>query len=189
MIQGEGGIGWKILADLLILVTVLTTYGSFEIVAENAAVSWTYAIFAVAASITTGYMGKRTEEGAKLQGRILGFKDFLRKAEKDKLERLVDENPTYFYDILPYAYVLGVSDKWARNFEQIHILPPNWYRADDMGMFNAYMFLNHMNYCNTAMSNGIHIAAPESPSGGGGFSGGGGGFSGGGAGGGGGGSW
>ena len=47
--------------------------------------------------------------------------------EKDKLEMLVNDNPNYFFDILPYAYVLGVSDIWSKKFESIAIAPPTWY--------------------------------------------------------------
>ena len=41
----------------------------------------------------------------------------MKTVEKDKINELVEENPNYFYDILPYAYVLGVSDKWSKKFE------------------------------------------------------------------------
>ena len=58
-------------------------------------------------------------------------------AEKEKLETLVMENPTYFYDILPYTYVLGISDKWIKKFESIAIEPPQWYGGTD---FNYIRF-------------------------------------------------
>lgn len=61
-------------------------------------------------------MPKRTPYGTQIFGRVLGFKRFLLTAEKNRLEALVMDNPTYFYDILPYTYVLGVSDKWIEKF-------------------------------------------------------------------------
>lgn len=30
---------------------------------------------------------------------------------------MVTNNPICFYDILPYTYVLGISDKWIKKFE------------------------------------------------------------------------
>lgn len=36
------------------------------------------------------------------------------------------QDPTYFYDILPYTYVLGVSDKWIKQFETIGLQSPDW---------------------------------------------------------------
>jgi uncharacterized membrane protein YgcG len=146
----------------------------------------------------TVIMRKRTEPGNKWYGQLLGFKNFIDKAEKDRILTLVEQNPSYFYNVLPYAYVLGVTDKWAKNFENIGLQPPNWYHGYyGSPMFNTIMFTSlmthHMNGFQSAMA-----ARPQSRSGGfggsGGYSGGGfgggGGFSGGGFGGGGaGGSW
>ena len=112
------------------------------------------------------YVPGRTEESHRNLEKITGFKKFLETAEKDRLEMLVHEDPKYFYNILPFAYVLDVSDKWVDKFEGIAIEPPEWYSGH--GAFTA--------------------AAPRQSSSGGG-SGGGGGVSGGGSGGGGGGSW
>ncbi len=44
---------------------------------------------------------KRTAYGNEILGKCLGFKRFLTVTEKDKLEMLLKENPSYFYDILP----------------------------------------------------------------------------------------
>lgn len=88
-------------------------------------------------------MPKRTEYGTRILGRIKGFKNFLEIAEKDKLEAMVNENPNYFYDILPYAYVLGVSNKWIKKFESIKMEEPHWYRG--YNTFDLYYFNNFMN--------------------------------------------
>ena len=139
---------------------------------------------------------KRTEYGAKMLGRIKGFRNFLVTAEKEKLEAMVMENPTYFYDILPYTYVLGVSNKWIKKFEEIAIPEPNWYQGNST--FNIVNFNNSFNsLMNTAASS--MTSTPSSSGGSGSSSSGsswggssgssGGGSSGGGSGGGGGSSW
>ena len=135
--------------------------------------------------IISGKFNYRTEFGNKIYGRIIGFKKFLETAEKDQLEHLVMENPTYFYDILPYTYVLGVSDKWIKKFESIAIEPADWYESSTA--FNIITF----NSCLTSAMRTARMSYSSS-SGGSSFSGGGssgGGSSGGGSGGGGGGSW
>ena len=135
--------------------------------------------------IISGKFNYRTEFGNKIYGRIIGFKKFLETAEKDQLEHLVMENPTYFYDILPYTYVLGVSDKWIKKFESIAIEPADWYESSTT--FNIITF----NSCLTSAMRTARMSYSSS-SGGSSFSGGGssgGGSSGGGSGGGGGGSW
>ena len=134
-------------------------------------------------------MYARTEYGSKILGKIKGFKNFLVNARKDELEQLVNENPTYFYDILPYTYVLGISEKWIKKFEEINITSPSWY--DSTSDFNVISFGNSMNKTFASTSNAMSSSPSESGGGSGGSSGGssGGGSSGGGSGGGGGGSW
>ena len=156
-----------------------------------------------ASTILTGILGifmrKRTHFGNNILGKLLGFKNFLEFAEKDRLERLVEENPSYFYDVIPYAYVLGVSDKWAKKFEGIAIAPPTWYYGYT-NSFTPFIFYSMLFHSMSHMQSSM-IARPVPVNtrgggfggmGGGGFGGGGfsgGGFSGGGFGGGGGGRW
>lgn len=122
----------------------------------------------------------KTDQYTELLGRVLGFRDFIRTAELDKLNELVEEDPQYFYHIMPYAYVLGLSKKWIKNFEDLPMqAPPTWYRGShDMTGFDYYMMGRMMSDCSSSVSNNIVI--PSSSGGGGGFSGGGGGWSGGG---------
>ena len=133
-------------------------------------------------------MPARTEYGTKMLGKIRGFKRFLETARKEELERLVEENPSYFYDILPYTYVLGVSSKWIKKFETMNLRSPDWY--DSANAFTVSDFgrsiNNAFNTTNSAMSSSPSSSGSSS-GGGGGSSGGG--LSGGGSGGGGGSSW
>lgn len=140
------------------------------------------------------FMNKRTKQGNMWLGQILGFKDFILSCEKDRLELLVHDNPTVFYEILPYAYVLGVSDVWSKKFESINVMEPSWYRSSyGNDVFTTTMFYRHFNRCYNDISHAsTYIPPTTSGKGGGSFGGGGssfGGFSGGGFGGGGGGSW
>lgn len=133
---------------------------------------------------------RRTEYGASVYGQVLGLKRFIDTAEKHRLEMLVEESPEIFYDVLPYAYVLGVSDKWSKKFENIAIQQPDWYVSATPGNFNSYLLWRSLSR-NMSTMNSTMTSIPQSKgSSGGGFSGGsGGGFSGGGFGGGGGGGW
>lgn len=147
----------------------------------------------VSALVTLAISGKiksKTEYGMEIYGRILGFKRFLETAEKRKLEMLLEENPSYFYNILPYTIVLGVSDIWADKFKDLVVEPPQWYGGSSVG--DAFVLGMFMGSFNNSLSvfNDTMLSAPKAPSNfGGGGSSMGGGSSGGGAGGGGGGSW
>lgn len=133
-------------------------------------------------------MPKRTQYGNQMLGKIKGFKNFLQTVEKDKLESMVLQNPNYFYDILPYTYVLGVSDKWISKFETISMQAPSWYNSPtgfNTTTFGSFMKTT-MASTNRAMSSSPSSSSSSGSSGGGSS---GGGSSGGGSGGGGGGSW
>jgi uncharacterized membrane protein YgcG len=133
-------------------------------------------------------MDKRTDKGLALYGKVLGLKKFIELAEKDKLEMIVHDDPEYFYKILPYAYVLNVTDTWAKKFESITIQPPQWYVGP--GPFNHFFFVRSLNSSMHRMTSAMtSLPAAKGGRGGGGFGSGGGGFSGGGFGGGGGGRW
>ncbi len=129
---------------------------------------------------------RRTKYGTEILGKIKGFKRFLETVEKDKLESLVEKNPTYFYDILPYTYVLGISDKWMKKFEFITIQAPTWYDSTD-----DFNFISFSSFINSTMSSADNLMSSDYDSNSS-YSGGsssGGGSSGGGSGGGGGSSW
>lgn len=131
---------------------------------------------------------KRTEIGNQYYGRMLGFREFLQTAEKDRINMLVEQNPHYFYSTLAYAMVLGVTDKWAKNFESIVTQPPSWYRTDGYGPnFNTIIFANALNNSMSSFNSAMSTPQPQSTTSSGGSIGGG--FSGGGSGGGGGSSW
>ena len=140
--------------------------------------------------IISGKIKSRTSYGTEILGRILGFKRFLETAEKRKLEMLLEENSSYFYNILPFTIVLGVSDLWADKFKDLSVEPPQWYSGPSMGQaFVLGAFMGSFNNSLTSL-NDTMLSAPKAPTNfGGGGSSMGGGSSGGGAGGGGGGSW
>ena len=136
--------------------------------------------------------GKRTEQGTIWIGQILGLRNFIEVAEHDRLVALAEETPEIFYDILPYAYVLGVTDVWSKKFESIAISQPEWYVGTNPN-FSSYLLWSSLNRSMSTLSSSmVSVPAPKGSTGGGGTfggGGGGGGFSGGGFGGGGGGSW
>jgi uncharacterized membrane protein len=120
---------------------------------------------------------------------ILGFREFLTRAEKDRLERMGDSH--LFSKLLPYAMALDVTDNWAKAFQGIYQQPPEWY-VSPVGIrtFDPYTFSHAIRSVTSNLSSAMFSAprgSGRSGGGGGGF--GGGGSSGGGFGGGGGGSW
>ncbi len=142
-----------------------------------------YGIIGIVVSVICVYqMPKKNKLALKLLGHIEGYKKFLKTAEQKRLQELMKENPYYCYDMVPYAYVLGIVKEWVEKFEGLNIENPGWY----VGRFSFKSF----NKFTTSMSD---YSVPTTSNGGiskssGGFSSRGG-RSGGGFGGGGGGSW
>lgn len=143
--------------------------------------------------IATINMGRRSDYGRDKLGKIVGLRNFIEMADKERLEFLVHDDPKYFYNVLPYAYVLGVSDIWSKKFEGIAMPPPEGY---DGPHFSPVLYTNRLNNMMYRTEQSMTSVPVSKGSGGGGFGGGsfgggggGGGFSGGGFGGGGSGGW
>lgn len=128
---------------------------------------------------------EKSEYEKEIYSRIIGFKEFIEVAEKDKLEMLLDEDPEYFYKILPYAQVLNITDKWIDKFELIAIPQSTYYDYGYIG--SSTRGLRNLDSTLDRVGSTMIVKEPSSSSSEGGFSGGG--CSGGGSGGGGGSSW
>ncbi len=89
------------------------------------------------------YFEQYTAKGREYLGRLRGLKQYIEVAEKDMMEAMIKENPTLFYDVLPYAYVLGVSDVYMKKFESIPLESPTWLVTDNI--LSLYMTIWLMN--------------------------------------------
>lgn len=86
--------------------------------------NWLYTLSFIAIFITGFFsiiMERKTAYGEMIIAKVMGFRNYLDVAEKNQIELLAEENANYFYDILPYAYVLNVSKKWIDKFDKKNI--------------------------------------------------------------------
>ena len=133
------------------------------------------------------FLVTRTKEYTEKLNDIIGFKNFIMLAEKDQLEMMLEDDPQFYYHVLPYAQVLGVTNKWEEKFANITIQPPQWLAGDALTTYVEFRIINSMIRSSMGrMSSGM-VSRPSSSGsngfgGGGGFGGGhsGGGFGGGG---------
>ncbi len=141
---------------------------------------------ALVGSVCGGYLC-RTEEYTAQLGQILGFKQFILYTERDKIEFMLKENPEFYYHILPYAQVLGVTDAWTDKFKGLDLKPPTYasYNTTNF-VFDCMVWNSLFRSMNSNLARNM-VSRPSSSSHAGGHGGGfGGGFGGGGFGGGGG---
>ena len=117
-----------------------------------------------------------TPEGRKIKDEIEGFKLFIKTVEGDEG---FDKKPETFDKYFPYAYVLGLENKWANKFEEalsIANYTPDWCDSTFYvsGRFNAVAFTSGFSSSfSSSMSSATSAPGSSSGSGGGGFSGGG----------------
>lgn len=116
-------------------------------------------------------LAKKNKLGQLIMSQLLGLKHFLDVAEKHRLKKLAADNPSYFFDILPFAYILDVSDKWIEKFQNIMDKNPDWYVGNN---FNKNKFKTLTESLNkTTIPTRENGGIKTSSSGGGGFCGGG----------------
>jgi len=160
------------LVNIFVLVCFYNEYDSFaslDLLMSVTIGGWIIALFGARICHDSKY---RLEKMSLL----LGFREFIEKSELPMLKAQVDENPSYFFDVLPYAMVFDLTDKWVKKFKEIDIQNPDWYEGSSA--LTSYMLADHISH---AVSNQIsksinvssHDTTPSSSSSGGGFSGGG----------------
>ena len=137
-------------------------------------------IFIMIGAYITRDVITRTEDGYRVKGEIMGFKEFIETVDKPRLEALLAETPTLFYDIIPYAYVLDVHKKWVDKFEGIALQPADWYSSSEAfsyGIMASFVTegLAGMSASFSGFSSVVDLMTDSfsNSSGGGGFSGGG----------------
>lgn len=147
-------------------------------------------------------MPARTAKGSAMLAQAKGFEQYLRTAEANQIK--FEEAQNIFSRYLPYAIIFGVSERWAKVFDDVQALAgeagyaldmPTWYVFHNTNMAWNYLILAESldGFATTAAGTFTAPAAASAgtpgSSGGSGFSMGGGFSGGGGFGGGGGGSW
>ena len=132
-----------------------------------------FVIAGVASGLIVAAFGRimpaRTVEGARALERVLGFEEFLRRVEGDRLHRVV-KTPEMFERFLPFAMAFGVERKWARAFQDIYREPPTWYVGSTVGPFDLSGFSSRLGDLSSRAESSMS-SSPRS-SGGSGFSGG-----------------
>ena len=81
-----------------------------------------------------------SKTGQEKLGQVLGLRNYINVAEKDRIAMLVEEDPEVFFEILPYASVLGVSDKWIKDFQ----IPDSNIKIDEETLLNIAILSRFM---------------------------------------------
>ena len=78
------------------------------------------AIFVIVSQILAGFAAihgsRRTEAGLQARNEILGLRKYLSTITLGELQRILENNPDYYFAMAPYAMALGVDRAFARQF-------------------------------------------------------------------------
>jgi uncharacterized membrane protein YgcG len=87
-------------------------------------------------------MPRMNNKARLLVDHLMGFREFIRAAETERLEVLIKEDPSYFGLTLPFAIVMGEGDAWAAKFDDLITVPPEWYQGYDGSSYSTSLFVN-----------------------------------------------
>lgn len=136
------GVLKKALSVALVLVVVYFIYRQTQSIVSI--VSFEFMVIGIVATTLPILFSSRfnvvSDYFKSVAGDLLGFKDFIEKAEVPQLERLSAENPSYYYDVIPYAMVFGLSEMWTKKFSTIPLAQPDWYDSYYSDPYTSYFY-------------------------------------------------
>lgn len=119
-----------VLSLILIMVpVVLTSYPAFIIDTNNLII---YIFSMICIFIIVGIsnsMSNRTLYGSMMLHKIVSYKNYLIKADNYIVIDEYVKNKNLYYDVLPYTYVFGISDRWLERFKNEKVKCPKWYKT------------------------------------------------------------
>lgn len=167
-----------VLALITIALGFTISIGNFA-TASDEATRIDLMVYSLIATIITLVLALKSKgmksKGIELYGRVKGFRTFIETAEKDKIEKISAENPEYFFDILPFAYSLGLTNEYISKFENIKvpkkigsIVSSNWTEEepcrdelDEKFEMPANEFKNRMNPTMANINYVVGLQKPE----------------------------
>ncbi len=70
---------------------------------------------------------------------LLGLKEFISRAERDKIKFFLKEDKHFLDKLLPYAILFGLNKHWLNLYRELNAPLPDWY-AGDIGNFGMIDF-------------------------------------------------
>ena len=73
----------------------------------------------------------RTKFGNEYLGQVDGFRLSLLNMNKNQLQEILNNNPNYFYDMVPYASVFGILNEWMSKGKGLITNRPEWHITNE----------------------------------------------------------
>ncbi len=138
---------WALVISIIVLILSLLSYFVLEDLDPRLSFLYNLSFICIIVNLFfMAFMKRKTEYGEQITAKVKGFRNFLITAEKSKLEALVQENPHYFYNILPYTYALNISKKWIKKFEDISMPEVDMGNFDYSSSYSYYSLYDNVYY-------------------------------------------
>lgn len=103
--------------DLLLGIFACIVWLILGIWAGEAGVAIFVILIQLIAGFATAHSGRRTEGGIQARNEIWGLRKYLRTVTFGELQRILEHNPDYYFDLAPDALALGVNKIFAKQFK------------------------------------------------------------------------
>ena len=95
-------------------------------------------------------LSDRTKYGSMVLSEAYGLKYYLETISASELKSKIEENSNYYYDMIPYAYVLDSLECWIKKGRDIITNPPDWYvPSSEFTLNNLEKFIKNVLYTTT----------------------------------------
>ncbi len=94
-------------------------------------------VFQYISGIAAAYGGQRTERGKRCLAELRSLRRFMIATPAGDLQRMLQGNPNYFYELAPYALAMGVDKKFARKFGREPLVESGFIFTDSHRELNA----------------------------------------------------
>lgn len=129
--EEQKGVLHYLMIAIYIVGVAVTCFGSlYDPLSDTYFLSVIMGILGAISTIFVGNFVRYNKDNLDRIGKVLGYKRKLLLADVKEIELLVKDNPSYYYDVLPYVYVLGIEDEFSKKFANIKITSPTWYESD-----------------------------------------------------------
>ena len=101
----------------------------------------------------------RTKFGNEKLGEVEGFRLNLVTMDLNKLKELIDENPNYYYDMVPYLMVFDQVDNWITLGSKLGLQRPSWHlSSDEFNIKKEFKFFKNVVFTSTqVMIKGLYV--------------------------------
>ena len=122
---------YRALCSLLFMISTFIFIISINVM-DSANIIYIVSYLSIFISLVfTLFMKRLSNYGESVRNKIKSLREFIKTGDNEEIDKRLAEDNNYFYNILAYSYVLGVSYKWINNFKDNELIV-----YDDMGNFN-----------------------------------------------------